>query len=336
MTIATLLRLILPITGLMLCALLAPSAARAANQQAGGPDLCKVARGLQEPQLVEVCGGIKYLGLGTFTGLGLIPSGADLLKAINANAEGRDELVAPRHFFAYDVFVVTVGKDSAARGWDMVLRTASAINTLKSSRKNVYLFITSTLRYPTAPSMPTSLWKNRNDKIFISFDKTPDSIAASATLTWKSNQDAKGVEMFSNYPIVSIDEVTVAGQTEQKGSRRIYKLPSADDNYRTYMTDGFLFSLVHEMVHQYITYLNSTNRLANTIYLSRNNRTTDAEEVVANETAMALLGGDLRPEMLQSVMDENTDLVVKSGVREWLSQWNALSGNSRSLLVVPD
>jgi hypothetical protein len=334
MTITILLRLVL-FTGLMLCAILVPSTALAANQQSGGPDLCKAAKSLQELSLTEVCGSISYLGFGTFTELGLLPSGSDILGAINSQAEGREELAAQRHFFAYDVFVFSVGKDRGARGWDFVLRAASAIKSLKSSRPNAYRFITSTLRYPTAPSMPTSLWKNRNERIFISFDKTPDFIAASTTLIGRSIQ-SKGVTMFSNYPIISIDEVTITGEMEQKGSRRIYKLPSAENNYRAYMTDGFLFSLVHEMVHQYITYLNSTNRLANTIYLSRNNRTTDAEEVIANETAMALLGGDLRPEMLQSVMDENTDLVLNSGVREWLSQWNALAGNSRSLLIIPD
>lgn len=311
-----------------------PSALQSASEAKPNIDLCTSAVKLPDPDLRKICKEIRHLGFGTFSELGLIPRELDILKAINTKKQGREELSARRQFFAYDVFIITVMTESD-RHLDMVLRAASALDTLKRSHNEAYEFIVSTMSFPTAPSMPDTQWKNKATKIFISFDKTPDYIGAGATLVGSATTD-KGLSLFSNYTVISVDEETILGAFENMGSRRIYKQQSAEENYKRYMADGLIFTLVHEMTHRYIDHRNSTSRLANTIYQSRNKGGDDAEEIVANETALALLRGRLSIEQMQELMNENTDLIRKSGVSEQLTKLGAIRVESRNLLVVPD
>jgi hypothetical protein len=220
----------LAIAGLVLCSAAAPLPDHSIASRSAAPDLCNVARDLQESRLVSVCGQIQYLGNGTFTGLRLVPGTIDILRAYKSGAEGRDELIAPRHFFAYDLFTFSV-KDENPRTLDMVLRTAAAIDSLKRSNAAAYQFIDATRLFPTSPSMSDTGWKNRFERIFISFDRTPDFIAAGVTLLGASTAE-KNIGLTDNYPIISIDEVTIQGNSPQMGSGRIYQKPTADENYR--------------------------------------------------------------------------------------------------------
>lgn len=308
--------------------------ASAADRGALPPDLCGLAAQLGDATLAEVCGEVRYLGQGTFVELGLIPPQWDVLRAFSAQAEGRDELAAARHFFEYDRFVLTVRTDSAHH-LDMVLRTAAILDRIKVSGGDAYRFITSMTEYPTAPSMADTLWKRRFERIIISFDKTPRDIAAGATLNGRYDLDG-GTRFYNDYAIISIDEVTIQGATPGKGSSVIYGLPSAAENYRAYMADGLIYSIVHESVHRYVDHLRGTNRLANSIYNARDSDGTDAEEVVANETAIFLVGDMVSSPSHRHVMELNTGFVGAAKTREWLCRWNALSGTSRSHLVVPD
>jgi hypothetical protein len=329
-------------TRVLRCAIAAPIITTAAafaparRDNVTPPNLCALAARLNDPALTAVCGSIRYLGHDTFARLNLMPANVDVLSGIKAGAEGRDELVGKRHFFGYDEFVITVQNDDEAR-LDMVLRAAAAVARMRAQHPDAYRYITAMKALPTAPSRPaTPPWKNRYDRIFISFDRTPDEIAAAVPLLGPSTSEM-GVNHFSNFALISIDEVTILGATPGKGSQVIYRRPSAVENYRAYMADGLLYSLVHEATHAYIDYTNSTSRLANAIYFARGKPgTTDAEEVVANETGMSFVEAAMSAEMRQHVREQNTRLVGDAAVRSRLDEWAAVSSRARSQLVVPD
>jgi hypothetical protein len=306
----------------------------AARDRAPTPDLCGLATRLGDTALTEICGGITYLGRGTFADAGLLPNGWTVLPAISNAAEGRAELADPRHFFEFDRFVVTVRTDSTQH-LDMVLRTAAALNRIRLSRPDAYRLIRSTLEYPTGPVMADTLWKRRFERIIISFDKTPQDIAAGATVQGR-DQQVGGTKLYNDYALISVDEVTIQGATPGKGSMPLYRLPSAVENYRAYMADGLIYTIVHESAHRYIDHLRGTNRLANAIYNARNTTGTNAEEIVVNETAMFLIGDMVSRPMHQHVMELNTGFARAAQTRQWLSGWNALAARSRSHLVIPD
>jgi hypothetical protein len=309
--------------------------APAGRDDATPPDLCALATQLNEDALTQVCGDVRYLGHGTFNELNLIPSTWNVLLAINDSAQGREELAKRRHFFEYDAVVVSVRTDSAG-ALDMVLRTAAAVSRLRERHSDAYRFMTAMTVFPTAPSMAGTPFKNRFDKIFISFDRTPKDIAAGTTLDGLYVQDGD-LKLYSNYAIISIDEATIMGDSTRAGSRAIYGRPTAQENYRAYMADGFLYTLMHEMTHRYIDYTNSTSRLSAAIYAGRRSKgATDAEEIVANETALPFVEAEMSPEMRRHVMEQNTILARNQGVRSRLAEWGGLASRSGSRLVVPD
>lgn len=327
------------------------SSSALADISTNGPklNLCELARKIKDSQLIELCANIKYLGFGTFGALNLIPKNLDIRLALNNDASGRDEVSAERHDFEYDQFIISVKTDSQ-QNLDIILRTANALKKLKNSNRRAYEFIRTTMTYPTAPSLSKNLWKNRNEQIIFSFDKTPVFIGASGTLIGQASND-HGIDFFRNYAIVSIDEETILGTDDNLGSKPIYKRQSPKDNYVLYMNDGLLFTMVHELVHQYISYRNSSSSLANAIYLARNRNqaavdqiaekarldaVTNAEEIIANETAIMILGNTISQEQKDAIVRENDIIVQKAGVREFLAKLATIRISSENVLVVPD
>lgn len=308
------------------------------------PDLCHAARATGEDRLTRICGQIRHLGHGTYNTLGLIPQSWNVLLAIAEGTEGREEFAQPRHFFAYDAFVFTVRSDSAHH-LDMVLRGAAAVESMKSGMPRAYELLTTMNVFTTAPALPNAPARGRFKTTFISFDRTPDDIAAGVTLNG-TYTDSHGERVYDNYAIISVDEVTIRGAVADKGSRPIYGLASAQDNYRAYMADGLLYSLAHEGVHRYIDYLSTTHRQAEMMYRARNVGTPAigaraqasklAEEIVANETAMALVGSQVSGEMRDHVRKLNNDFVTGDCVRAQLAHWRAVVGASRSALIIPE
>jgi hypothetical protein len=318
-----------------------PFLAVARPAEAAGPafDVCLKVNAVGDASVQQICKHVRYLGFGTFTELRLLPQNWNVLLAIDPTANGRQELAAKRHFFGHGPFVFTVLSD-ARHHVDMVVRTAAALDSLRRVRPAAYEFITSTMRFPTAPPLPGARRFDRAAAIFVSFDKTPKFIAAGATVDGLSARE-DSMTLSSNYSLISIDEETIRGNDPNVGSRRIYKLPTPDANYRRYMTDGVMFTLVHEMAHRHIDHVRSTSQLARTMYEARDDTTAsderleDAEEVVANETALALLGTLVSEEQATEVRRENLLLVRKPGVRRQLAKYAAVTVDARNLLVVP-
>jgi hypothetical protein len=316
--------------------------ARAAGQAQPSVDACAKVNAPIDRTIQRICPDVRYLGFGTFGELVLYPKNWDILAAIATTATGRQELAEKRHFFAHGPFVFTVLTDGRQQV-DMVVRTAAALDSLRTARPRAYEFITSTLRYPTAPPLAGATTIDRAHAVVISFDKTPADIAAGVMpLGGWTNEDI--LQLNSNLALVSIDEETILGGDVTRGSRAIYGLPTADANYRRYMTDGVIFSVVHEMAHVHITHLRGTSQLAATLYQARDlpkpaapavDAVANAEEIIANETAMALLGSFLSEEVTTATRRMNRSLAHNPGVRFFLARYAAIPVDARNLLVVP-
>jgi len=314
-------------------------AARAAAQALPPVDTCAKVNAPSDLTVQRICRQIQHLGFGTFNELNLLPAGWDILLAFNSNATGRLELAGKRHFFAHGPFVFTVLTDGRQHV-DMVVRTVAALDSLRTARPSAYEFLTSTLRFPTAPPLANTNRIDRSSAVAFSFDKTPDYIAASAQVDGRF-VFADNLQLYTNLGVISIDEETILGNDANNGSRRIYQLPTDIANYRRYMTDGVIFTMVHEMAHLHISHMKGANRLAAAMYEARadtgaaGRQVIDAEEIVANETATALLGSFLSEEMMAEVRRENLLLARKPGVRDRLIRYTAIPVDARNLLVVP-
>jgi hypothetical protein len=323
----------------VLLPLAVPAAARTGGHAQPAVDTCAKVNAPRDVTVQRICRQVRHLGFGTFNELNLLPAGWDILRAINPNATGRLELAAKRHFFAHGPFVFTVLTDGRQHV-DMVVRTAAALDSLRTARPSAYEFLTSTLRFPTAPPLANTNRIDRSGVVVFSFDKTPDHVAAAVQVDGRF-VFADDLQLYTNVGLISIDEETIVGNEADNGSRRIYRLPTDSANYRRYMTDGVIFSMVHEMAHLHISHIRGSSRLAAAIYEARadtgaaRQQVKDAEEIIANETAMALLGSFLSEEMTAEVRRENLLLARKTGVRDRLMRYAALPVDARNLLVVP-
>lgn len=323
--------------GIILAATVLLIGSSVAAQPNGAPtrvkDLCPKAFIAGEARLQRICKEVHYLGFGTFTEVGVIPAGVNVLGAFAQNAQGRDELVARRHFFAYRDVVLTTLTDGE-RQIDMVVRGAAAVEALLEASTAIRDFMTGQISHSASPPLADTQWKNRAARIIMSFDKTPQFVGASVNVLGPFEKK-DGIDYYSNYAIISIDEETILGTLENAGSRRIYKRASADENYRLYMADGLQFTVVHELAHRYVDYLNSTSRIANAIYQGRPSGNIDAEEIIANESAMALLRAHLSAEQIAEIVNENTILIRKAGVRAQLATLAAFPAEPQSVLLIP-
>jgi hypothetical protein len=339
MTLTAWFRTAVAASAMVLFTLAVLPAARTAGQAQPPIDTCAKVNAPSDSTVQRICRQVRYLGFGTFNELNLLPAGWDILRAIKSNATGRLELAEKRHFFAHGPFVFTVLTDGRQH-IDMVVRTAAALDSLRTARPSAYEFLTSTLRFPTGPPLANTNRIDRSGAVVFSFDKTPDHIAAAVQVDGRF-VFADNVQLYTNLGVISIDEETILGNDANNGSRRIYRLPTDSANYRRYMTDGVIFTMVHEMAHLHISHIKGTNRLAAAMYEARadtgaaGRQVIDAEEIIANETAMALLGSFLSEEMTTEVRRENLLLARKPGVRDRLIRYAAIPVDARNLLVVP-
>lgn len=311
----------------------APSGTGHGPRQAAPPDLCALAGRLGEDSLITVCGDVRHLGYGTFQELRLVADSVNVLAAFQ-NADGKADLGMQRHFFAYGDFVVTVRDDAEGR-LDVVLRTAAALAAIRDRYPEAYRFMTAMRESAITSHLAQAPWKNRYERIFISFDRTPKDIAAAVSVLGQ-RMSQEGVDHFVNYAIISIDEETILGATPGQGSQAIYHRPSAAENYRAYMADGLIYSLLHEATHSSIDHANSTSPLANAIYFARGSPgARDAEEVIANTTGLSFVASGMSQEMRDHVAEQNTRLTRDPDVRARLDEWSRITGPSRSPFATP-
>ena len=104
---------------------------------------------------------------------------------------------------------------------------------------------------------PAAIHKSNS---IIPFDTSPIEIAASTSDMFFSSTltSLGGWNYFENTHnlVTSIDIETIKGNNNTHGSKPLYNLPNAADNYLWYLRDGLIETLIHEFTHHYIS--NST------------------------------------------------------------------------------
>jgi len=100
---------------------------------------------------------------------------------------------------------------------------------------------------------------NKNNSI-ICFNNSPEYIASNSSDLFFGDKITKigGWNYTENTHnlVVSIDNETIVGDNEYRGSKALYRLPNENQNYFYYLRDGLIESIIHEFTHLYIT--NST------------------------------------------------------------------------------
>lgn len=173
---------------------------------------------------------------------------------------------SPSYTYRYDGIYISVPENDV-RNQLNVYYTIRAINLLKYRYPKAYdrLF----LRTKTPPAEGDIARKrfDRFSAIYISFNQSPGSIAASFSSEFLSKEQ-QNLPTYDLVPIVSIHSQTILGEKESSGSRPIYQTTSIDPQpstnydryYLTYMREGLVETLVHEMLHRYIDYSQSVSR----------------------------------------------------------------------------
>lgn len=162
------------------------------------------------------------------------------------------------HIYVYDDFIISTENNSSVDQWN-VYYSIRAVEILKARYKLAYnkLFESTRNHWSDRPDLKP--FSNSNKAFWIAFNESPAYIAVSYTSFlgegYFPNVDNTQIGNFKNIPIINIHSKNILGEEESKGSRPIYNLDSAQDNYNMYMREGLIETLIHEMIHRYVDYL---------------------------------------------------------------------------------
>lgn len=290
-------------------------------EPAAAPDsaLCSVAETMPSDlrgELRGLCAQVESLGRGSFAELGILPPGKKLESGFSAGAEGVDALAGQRAVWRYaGTLIATARLDDAARR--DVLFAARALRQLQVRAPGLHAAIEDARRY-SAPAR-LGAFKNRIRELVVSFDRTPEFIAAQTTLLDPAPKRVGKLSTYDNVVVLSIDTETIRGERPDRGSRLIYRRAAARDNYEQYMRDGLIYSIGHEFLHIYFDQHKSTSQLAQAVAAARSSRAgADAEEAVVIETALRFLGSQISQAARNDAQASLKQLLASAQVREAL------------------
>jgi uncharacterized beta-barrel protein YwiB (DUF1934 family) len=171
-------------------------------------------------------------------------------------------------------------------------------------------------------------WYNRYPKIVISFNTGSKDIAISGTyldpasISFTSN--GQTMNLYENFPIISINSEIIKGTNQTSGSFPIYKKSTPQENYLLYLKEGLLQSICHELIHRSID-INNIRKGSIFNYISfGNGRRSDAqydknlynlEEVIVNRTLDKYFrqSGGLSNDLLNYYLKVENDLLNSIG-----------------------
>lgn len=195
------------------------------------------------------------------------------------------------HVYRYGSFFVSSETDTEADQQN-VYYTVRAINILRYRYPKAYakLFV-ETGSHPT--DAPRGLGLSNSYKAhWIAFNKTPDDIAASyASFVQEGAFPKSGgptINRYRNVSVTNIHSGNIMGDAATQGSKVIYQNLDAAENYRPYMRDGLVETLVHEMLHRYIDHSYVVDERIKTIRLNRQGESFNlAEECAVMNTSLS-------------------------------------------------
>jgi hypothetical protein len=244
---------------------------------------------------------------------------ADLGKPFSKEAE----------FFQYAGYIIAVPGNSAEDQL-RVYSLCRALEILRYRYPQAYqrLFVGMQMFPSATPNQGRFRHSNRFDKILFTFDESPKSIAASATLTATeiAPDSTQNQGMLTE---ISISYTGMRGLgSNEAGSQLLYQA-SPDENFMRYLREGMLESLVHEMLHCAITYHASHDPIAYALWserqaptkLSNNDKALAGagEEAAVNaaSTQFFLREGGLQPNVLfwnRGALEFNINRLQKASV----------------------
>lgn len=177
-----------------------------------------------------------------------------------------------RHIYRYReaVYLLTEA-DEAADQLD-VFYMVRALEVLRTAYPSVFdRLLVQTADFPSEPTVSGRGWKNRFRSFVLSFDASPQYIAAGITVldAAPKKNATTGLDEYSNVAAISIDRENILGKAESVGSRPLYGKPSADEDFLRYLREGLVETLVHELLHRYIDRLNSVDDRMNELFTRR-------------------------------------------------------------------
>jgi hypothetical protein len=209
---------------------------------------------------------------------------------------------------------------------------ARAIEILKNRYPKAYQKLFVEVRsFPVEPSVFGSS-KHRFANLVFSFNKDPSYIASG-----KTHRETFNNQPSNNISLVSFHKKNIQGN-ERYGSKQIYK-SVPDDNYMRYLREGLIESMVHEMIHRYVDYQQSHDKIFNTMYNFRNSGSDEnqsAEEAIVASTTLNYFSetGGLQPNIdtyYRNILKNNIEVLEKRENISLLSTYqNLLDPQNRS------
>ncbi|MEZ4452677.1 MAG: hypothetical protein R3B09_24670 [Nannocystaceae bacterium] len=191
----------------------------------------------------------------------------------------KDDVVSPQnipwldglhHIYKYDqsIFLMVEG-DEASDQLD-VFFAVRALEILRADHPLVWERLIDAIgEFPAEKTLMNASWKNRLRGVIVSFDTSPQYIAAGLTILDTAPESMMNVDLYSNVLGISIDRETIRGSSDTVGSRPIYKKPGDDENFLRYLREGLVETLVHELLHPRVDRLNSVDTAMNELWNRR-------------------------------------------------------------------
>lgn len=303
---------------------------------------CEVEAALADAQAAlgltaqPVCADLVDLGDRTLLDAGVVPPGTDWGAVLGPDAlPHRSEFEGTRRLWGYGDHTISVASGSAA-DTELAVLTAQALAALQTDVPDAAAWLDELGALPTEPTLDCCAWRNRYDRLVVSLDATPIDVGAAVAVLGVPSSSA-GEETFVNTALISLDRETIAGGDPDRGSRAIYGAADDRENLLRYFADGAAFTLLHEVVHLTITQRNSVSEVANWIWAGRtyvNDAYVNAEEVIANASACAVLHDDMSPEMQAFNERIQANLLSLGGVPERLDELRGMSNAGSPRLVL--
>lgn len=245
------------------------------------------------------------------------PNETNMFEAYPIASYNTSELNKELYIFKYDDIYISIESKSTKNILN-VYYTLRAIDILKTRYPDLYkkLFTDTKEFFTESPAFEN--WVNSNKAFWIAFNNNPFYIASNNTVFLKEGNFSSNTAIgkYRNVALVNINSLYISGSIELTGSRPLYNRTKDSDNHFSYLRDGLIESIAHEMLHNYIDLAYSYDE---TIYNIRKYRSrynfTKAEEISVLNTSLPYFieHGGLNEEVIdyyyETTFDYNIDIL---------------------------
>ncbi|AXT61120.1 hypothetical protein D1816_12425 [Aquimarina sp. AD10] len=207
---------------------------------------------------------LKYIGF-------IHPNEIGMFDNYRITSKSACEMNQKNHIYKYDDFYISTEEDDRI-SQENIYYSLRAYLILKYRYKKAYINLfekTRTILKPN-PSQGFDLL-NTNKAFWIAFNYNPVDIAANRAYYILDGyvDDDKKISLYRNVAFVNIHSNNILGKSKF-GSKPIYNEENSSLNRYSYLKEGLIETIVHEMLHNYISYAYTASREYNAINNMRN------------------------------------------------------------------